>query len=90
MRLWAFFNIIYLVASVKTCRNCRFYLPSILGGKYEIGDYFGKCKKFGFINSNTSEIEYSYSVLARSNDSQCGKKAKYHEKRDREESYYSE
>jgi len=42
------------------------------------------------VNTNTSEIEYTYSVTARLEESQCGKKAKYHEKRDREESYYAE
>ena len=90
MRVLAIFNIIYFVASLKTCRNCRFYLPSFVGGKYEIGDYFSKCKKFGYVNTNTSEIEYTYSVTARLEESQCGKKAKNHEKRDREESYYAE
>lgn len=90
MRLLTVFNIICLSLATKLCRNCRFYVPEHIGGKYDIGDYFGKCRKFGLINTNTSEIEYSYSLMARTNENQCGKGAKYHKKRDREESYYTE
>ena len=91
MRLWFVFNcFITMVLAIRLCKNCQFYMPERLGGNYEIGNYLGKCRKFGFVDTNTSEIEYTYSYIARSNENQCGKTAKYHQKRDREESFYSE
>jgi len=90
MRFLAVFNIIYLALATKLCRHCRFYLPENVGGKYEVGHYFSKCMKFGFINTNTSEIEYSYSFMSRDNENQCGKDAKYYMSLTKDQIFYSE
>lgn len=89
MRILAILNILCLSAT-KLCRNCRFFIPERFAEKYEVGNYLGKCKKFGYVDTNTSEIEHTYSFIARSNEKQCGKAAKHHEKLYREESFFSE
>lgn len=83
MRLLAVFNIIYSIvaAPLTVCRTCQFYVPGLIGGKYEIGGHYGKCKKFMFIRKNVSEIEYTHSIMARQNENQCGADAKFYESR---------
>jgi len=85
-------TIMNLILSLKPklCKNCNFFMPEQLGGKYDVGDYFGKCRKFGFLPVNSSEIEYVYSYKARFNENQCGKSAKFFESAGRDKFLYSE
>lgn len=72
---------IYAVYSVKprSCKTCRFFLPGTLAGKYEIGNYFGRCRKFGYVDIKTLEINYSYAHFLRADENQCGKQGKHYE-----------
>jgi hypothetical protein len=65
---------------IKPCNTCKYYIPSTCGGKYEIGDYFGKCRKFGYSDWRTKEINYVYAALSRSDENRCGVSGKYYEK----------
>jgi len=65
---------------MKICRTCAYYIPAVRGEKYEIGAYMGKCRKFGFVEPKTNELQYQSSVSARLNENQCGNKAKCYEK----------
>jgi hypothetical protein len=54
-------------------------MPATLGGKHEIGNYFGRCRKFGYVEIKTLEINYSYAHFVRADENQCGKQGKYYE-----------
>jgi hypothetical protein len=57
------------------CRNCKYFIPSLYGGKYELQEYYGKCGKF--IKITGGEIEYDYAYVIRQQENKCGENAKY-------------
>jgi hypothetical protein len=65
--------------NTNPCRTCKFFMPHSVGGKYEVGNYFGRCRKFGYIDVNTHEINYLFAHTARANEKRCGKEGKYYE-----------
>lgn len=67
---------------IRPCYTCKHYLPSTVGGKYDIGSYLGKCSKFEFIEDDTKELNYLYTIMARTYEHRCGKEGKYYEKSD--------
>lgn len=73
--------ILGVVASLDTnpCHKCKFFMPHVVGGKYEVGNYFGRCRKFGYIDTKTHEIDHLFAHTARANEKRCGKGGKYYE-----------
>jgi len=59
--------------------KCKYFMPHVVGGKYEVGNYFGRCRKFGYVDVNTHEIGYLFAHTARANEKRCGKDGKYYE-----------
>jgi hypothetical protein len=57
------------------CRNCKHFIPSFYGGKYEMQEYYGKCGKF--IKITSGEIEYEYAFKIRQQEDKCGENATY-------------
>jgi len=64
------------VKNFKPCYSCVHYVPSQFGGKYEIGEYMGRCRKFA--DGQTGEIDYLYALKARINETQCGIAGKFY------------
>ena len=56
----------------KLCKDCKFFLPTMYGGKFDIGRHMGRCSLYGKINLVTGEIEHEYASIVRSMDSMCG------------------
>jgi hypothetical protein len=65
------------VKKLRPCYSCVHYIPSKLGGKYDIGEYMGRCKKFADVQTN--ELDYIYAIKARVNETQCGAAGKFYE-----------
>lgn len=57
------------------CRNCKHFIPSLYGEKYEMQEYYGKCSKF--IKITNGEYEYEYAYIIRQQENNCGESAKY-------------
>jgi len=71
-----------VVFSIKQnpCYTCKFYSRSTMGGKYDIGSYFGKCRKFGVVETETNDVNYAYAVISRMDENRCGSSGKYYQK----------
>ena len=76
-----FFSLFWVMsgARFRSCHSCIHYVNGMLGGRYETGKYMGHCKKFFEIHNTTNEIEFTYAIKARTNESQCGISAKFYE-----------
>ena len=57
------------------CRNCKYFIPSFYGGKYELQEYYGECRKF--IKTTNGEYEYEYAHVIRQQEDKCGENATY-------------
>jgi hypothetical protein len=63
----------------KLCKNCKHFLPTMYGDKFDIGKHMGRCSLYGKINLVTGEIEHEYASIVRSMDSMCGINGTYFE-----------
>lgn len=66
--------------SYKLCKDCKHFLPTMYGDKFDIGNYMGRCSLYGKINLINGEIEHDYASTARSFDDMCGTNATHFEK----------
>jgi hypothetical protein len=57
------------------CRNCKHFVPSFYGAKYELQEYYGECRKF--IKTTNGEYEYEYAYTIRQQEDKCGENARY-------------
>jgi hypothetical protein len=76
-----FFSLFWAMsdARFRSCHSCNHYIPGMLGGRYDTGKYMGQCQKFFEIHNTTDEIEFTYALKARTNESMCGKIGKFYE-----------
>lgn len=58
--------------SIKLCKNCRHFLPTMYGDRYDIGNHLGRCNLFGQMNVINGEIEHEYATLVRKCEDMCG------------------
>ena len=56
----------------KLCKNCKHFLPTMYGDKFDIGIHMGRCSLYGKLNLVNGEIEHEYASIIRSIDSMCG------------------
>lgn len=68
-------------SSYKLCKDCKNFLPTMYGDKFDIGNHMGKCNLYGKINLINGEIEHDYASTARSFDDMCGINGTYFEKK---------
>jgi hypothetical protein len=67
----------------KLCKDCKHFLPTFIGDKYDVGDYFGKCNLYGKINLVTGEIDNEYASNVRIFDTMCGINATHFENKNK-------
>jgi len=58
--------------SIKLCKDCRHFLPTLYGDRYDIGNHLGRCNLFGKMNVINGEIEHEYATIVRKFDDMCG------------------
>jgi len=58
--------------SIKLCKHCRHFLPTMYGDRYDIGNHLGRCNLFGKMNVINGEIEHEYATIVRKFDDMCG------------------
>jgi len=61
---------------LPSCRNCKFYSPSIYS---DFSSSLGSCEKFGIKDIITDKITYDYADGCRNDESKCGLNARYFE-----------
>jgi hypothetical protein len=66
--------------SVKLCKDCRHFLPTMYGDRYDIGNHLGRCNLFGKMNVINGEIEHEYATIVRKFDDMCGINGTHFEK----------
>lgn len=63
--------------NIPSCRNCKFFQPSIYDT--EFASSLNKCNKFGSKNIITDEIRNDYADSCRTDEKKCGEKGIYFE-----------
>jgi hypothetical protein len=66
--------------SIKLCKDCRHFLPTLYGDKYDYGNHLGRCNLYGKINVINGEIEHEYASIVRKFDDMCGINGTHFEK----------
>jgi hypothetical protein len=69
----------------KLCKDCKNFLPTMYGDKFDIGNHMGRCNLYGKINLISGEIDHEYASIARSFSDMCGINATYFENLDTSE-----
>lgn len=64
---------------IKLCKNCKHFLPTMYGDRYDIGNHLGRCNLFGKMNVINGEIEHEYAAIVRKFEDMCGINATHFE-----------
>lgn len=67
---------------INLCNNCKHYIEILYKESTLIGNYYGQCAKFMEINHITGEVDFLSALIARNDETKCGRNGTLFEKID--------
>jgi len=65
---------------INLCNNCKHYIEILYKESTLIGNYYGQCAKFTEINHITGEVDFLSALIARNDETKCGRNGTLFEK----------